>query len=291
MILTRIATKTSNIKAIALSAICLSTVCLTSVASSLSFVPAAFAQYGLGLPKSSGVSGATRSPTNPTIILLVPNDGAKTLSARPTFFLWINPPEIKPEQSTSTSSTRSIIRKDTPIVFTFLLRDGNETSSKPIFTAEVKADTFGLYKFTLPENAPALVKKKEQRWQIRYNNGESNTFAVIRLESDDNVTKAIAAAKNDLDKARIYAKNFYWYNAIEAYDSWLSKDPNDDAAILERNELLKIGLAKHVVFVTEKKDQKGLPIEEFNQAAYDQFLNELDKSTATPIELKPKKLN
>ncbi|NMF57748.1 DUF928 domain-containing protein [Pseudanabaena yagii] len=300
MILTRIATKNSNIKAITLSAICLGTVCLTSVASSLSFVPEAFAQYGLGLPKSSGVGGATRSPENPTIILLVPKDGAKTLSARPTFFLSINPPEVKPEQSTTATSTKKISeRKNTPITFTFLLRDGNESSSKPIFTTEVKADKFGLYKFTLPENAPALAKKKEQRWQIRYNNGASNTYAVIRLESDDNVTKAIASAKSDLEKARIYAKNFYWYDAIEAYDSWLSKKPKDDKAILERSQLFKAGLEKHLAFITVKtdargntiKDQQGVAIEEFRQTEYDQFLNKLDKSIATSIALEPKKFN
>ncbi|MFM7885458.1 MAG: hypothetical protein ACKPCM_01915, partial [Pseudanabaena sp.] len=105
MILTSIATKISSIKAIALSTICVSTVSLTSVASSLSFAPYAFAQYGLGLPKSSSLGGATRSPENPTIILLVPKDGAKTISARPTFFLSINLSELKSEQSTSATTT------------------------------------------------------------------------------------------------------------------------------------------------------------------------------------------
>ncbi|MFM7887827.1 MAG: DUF928 domain-containing protein, partial [Pseudanabaena sp.] len=168
-------------------------------------------------------------------------------------------------------------QKTTPIVFTFLLRDGNEASSKPIFTAEVKADKFGLYKFTLPDNAPALVKTREQRWQIRYNDGKSITYAVIRLESDDNVTKAILAAKNELEKARIYAKNFYWYDALEAYDNWLSKQPKDDQAILERSQLFKAGLESN--------------IEEFRQTEYDQFFNKLDKSSAMPIALSPKKFN
>lgn len=294
MILTRIATKISNVKAIALSTICLGTVCLTSVASSLSFVPDAFAQYGLGLPQSSGVGGATRTSPPPIVVLLAPNDGGKTLSTRPTFFLSIDPPknteESKSNQSTSVSSTKISDPKNKPIIFTFILRDGSESSSKPLFTAEVKADKFGLYKFTLPENAPALVEKKAQRWQIRYHNNQENTYATIRLESDDNVKKAIASAKNDLEKARIYAKNFYWYDAIAAYDSWLSKKPKDDTAILERSKLLKAGLAKHVVFVTEKKDQKGLPIEEFKQAEYDQFISKLYKSIATPIVLTPKKM-
>ncbi len=300
MILTRIATKNSNIKAITLSAICLGTVCLTSVASSLSFVPEAFAQYGLGLPKSSGVGGATRTSPPPIVVLLAPTDAGKTLSARPTFFLSIIPnPESKPEKSTDVSSTKISEPQNKPITFEFLLRDGNNSSSKYIFKAEATVDKLGLYKFTLPENAPALVEKKAQRWQIRYryNNHQENTFATIRLESDDNVKKTIASAKNDLEKARIYAKNFYWYDAIAAYDSWLSQKPKDDTAILERSQLLKAGLAKHVAFVTVKKDgsgniikdQQGVAIEEFKQTEYDQFLNKLDKSSATSIALEPKK--
>jgi len=299
MILTRIATKTANVKAIALSTICLSTVCLTSVASSLSFVPSAFAQYGLGLPKSSSVGGATRDGTPYKFVLLAPKDGAKTLSARPTFFLSIIPtPESKPEQSTDVSSTKISNPQNKPITFDFILRDSHENSGKIIFKAEGRVNNYGLYKITLPANAPALVEKRAQRWQIRYMNGDKNVFTAIRLESDDNVTKAIAAAKNDLEKARIYAKNFYWYDAIEAYDSWLSKKPKDDTAILERSQLFKAGLEKHASFLELKtdasgntvKDQKGVPIEEFQQAEYDQFLNKLDKSVATPIALTPKKM-
>ncbi len=290
MILTRIATKNSNIKAIALSAICLSTVCLTSVASSLSLVPEAFAQYGLGLPKSSSVGGATRDGVPYIFVLLAPKDGAKTLSARPTFFLSIIPnPESKPEQSTDGSSTKISNPQNKPITFDFILRDSHENSGKIIFKAEGRVDSYGLYKITLPANAPALVEKRAQRWQIRYMDGGKNVFTAIRLESDDNVTKAIAAAKNDLEKARIYAKNFYWYDAIEAYDSWLSKKPKDDKAIFERSQIFKAGLEKHAAFITEKKDQKGLPIEEFKQAKYDQFISKLEKSIATPLELRPKK--
>lgn len=300
MILTRIATKNSNIKAITLSAICLGTVCLTSVASSLSFVPEAFAQYGLGLPKSSSVGGATRDGAPYKFVLLAPKDGAKTLSARPTFFLFIIPnPDIKSEKSTKVPPTKISDPQNKPITFEFILRDGHENSAKIIFRSEGRVDNYGLYKITLPANAPALVEKKAQRWQIRYLNGGKNVFTTIRLEPDDNVTKAIASAKNDLEKARIYAKNFYWYDAIEAYDSWLSKKPKDDKAILERSQLFKAGLEKHVAFITVKtdasgntiKDQQGVAIEEFKQTEYDQFLNKLDKSIATSIALEPKKFN
>ncbi|MEI6065291.1 MAG: tetratricopeptide repeat protein [Pseudanabaena sp. ELA748] len=59
MILIKNATKTFVTKAIAIS-----TICVASVTSTIAFVPSAFAQYGLGLPKSAGIGGATETMQN-----------------------------------------------------------------------------------------------------------------------------------------------------------------------------------------------------------------------------------
>lgn len=286
MILPKIVTKTSNTKAIALSAICLGSVSLTSVVGSLSFVPSAFAQYGLGLPNSAASGGATRSPDKPTITLLVPRDGAKTLSARPTFLLSVNPPEIT--QSTSVSSPKIDDRKKI-VTINFILRDGNEVSSQPIFTAESKADQFGLYKVTLPEDAPTLIKGKVQRWQIRFNDKTSNVSATIRLDDDPAVIKAIAAASNDLEKARIYTKNAYWYDAINAYTSWLTKNPKDVVARAERRNLLEAGLKNHLDF-TKQSQTLNSTEEELDSAKLSQFIVKLDEAkNATSLVLQSKK--
>jgi len=273
---TRLPTKkATTLSKIYLGTICLGTICLASVVGSLPFVPSAFAQYGLGLSKSAGSGGATRGSL-PQITMLVPEDGAKTLASRPTFYWYIAPPEIAP-----TSLTTLPKRDDGTNSFkiTFILRDSNQLSAKSVFAAEGKADKSGLYKFTLPEGAPELVAGKLQRWQIRWQTSGSqvDVNAAIRRDDDPVVLKAIAEAKDDLQQARIYAKNAYWYDAINAYTNWLSKNPKDDVARTERNDLLKEGFKTHSAFSKELEGN------------FTKLLSKLDESkSATSIVLQPK---
>jgi Domain of Unknown Function (DUF928) len=261
---TQITTRVKN-------AIALSTICIASIASSTIFVPSTFAQYGLGLPKSAGLGGATRGDL-PLLTILVPDDGGKTLSSRPTFYWYIAPPDIAP---TNSATVPQVENTKSPFQVTFILRDSNGRESKPIFMAEGKGEEPGLYKFTLPENAPELVKGKVQRWQIRWqgNGGTAqvDVNAAIRYDDDPVLVKEIATAKNDLEKAKIYAKKAYWYDAINAYTSWLSKNPKDEVAIAERSNLLKVGLQNHRAFVKENT-------EEFDPARFAKFLSKFDES-------------
>lgn len=293
MMLTKIATQHPRRKAIALNAICLGAVCLTSVVGCFGFAPSAFAQYGLGLPKSASAGGATRTTNIQilSVILLVPMDGAKTLASRPTFLWYINLPE-EPNKPTSNRFS-NVSDKKNSIKVTFFLRDGNETKSVRIFEAEGKAEKSGLYKFTLPEVAPELVTGKIQRWQVRceMNGIQTDVYAPIRRDVDPAVITAIASSTNDLEKARIYAKNAYWYDAINAYTSWLSQNPKDNVASNERNELLKVGLKNHFAFIKDvKSDDDNNTPEEFNSAKFANFLSKLDENkNVISIELKPKK--
>jgi hypothetical protein len=250
---------TSTQQAIALSNISFSKkslgiICLTAVAGSLTFAPMASAQYGLGLPKSAGTGGATRGNL-PQITMLVPEDGAKTLASRPTFYWYIA--STSPVSPALTTVPKIEDGKNSFKV-TFFLRDSNERSARSVFVAEGKAEESGLYKFTLPETAPELVKGKVQRWQIRWQTsaGSSQVDVNAPILRDDNpdVLKAIAIAKNDLEKARIYSKSAYWYDALDAYMSWLSANPKDEVARTERNDLLKEGFKTHTAF---SKEQQG----------------------------------
>jgi hypothetical protein len=260
------------------NAIALSTICIATVATSTIIGPSAFAQYGLGLPKSASSGGATRGDL-PLMMILVPDDGGKTLSSRPTFYWYIAPPDIA---STGSTTTPQIDNGKSPFQVTFILRDSNGRDSKPIFTAEGRGEESGLYKFTLPENAPELVKGKVQRWQIRWqgNGGTAqvDVNAPIRYDDDPVLVKEIATAKNDLDKARIYAKKTYWYDAIDAYTIWLSKNPKDDVAIAERSNLLKVGLQNHRAFVNVSTDANNVKTEEFDPLKLAKFLSKLDES-------------
>ncbi len=286
--ISKISSKLAKQKMIALGTTAIATLCISSVATSLTFVPTAFAQYGLGLPKSAGTGGATRGNL-PPITILSPEDGAKTLASRPTFYWY-----IAPEDTATPSTTIPKVEGDkTSSKITFFLRDSNDRSAKSVFVAEGKAEGSGLYKFTLPENAPELVKGKVQRWQIRWQaiGGamQVDINAPIRRDDDAITLKAIAAAKNDLEKARIYAKNAYWYDAIDAYTSWLSKNPKDDVALTERSNVIKAGLSNNSAFM--KRDEQGkliLPAE-LDPKILSSFLTKLDESkSATSMVLKPK---
>jgi hypothetical protein len=171
------------------------------------------------------------------------------------------------------------------------LREGSERSAKSIFVAEGRAEGSGLYKFTLPENAPKLVEGKLQRWQIRWqeSGGQVDISAYIRRDDNPAVLNALSSAKNDLEKARVYAKNAYWYDAIDAYTSWLSKNPKDDVAITERSNLVKSGLNNNSAFM--KRDAQGKTIipTELDPTKLSSFLTKLAESkSADSILLQPK---
>ncbi|MDX2256417.1 MAG: DUF928 domain-containing protein [Pseudanabaenaceae cyanobacterium bins.39] len=227
----------------------------------------AYAQYGLGLPRSAGTGGATRGKL-PQITMIVPEDGAKTLAARPSFYWYIAPSELTTASSSFATSGPKPEQGATDFKITFFLRDGNERSSRSVFMAEGVASKPGLYKFTLPADAPELMTGKVQRWQIRWqaNNGASQVDINSPILREDNpkITKEIALAKNSLEAARIYAKNAYWYDAINAYTLWLSENPKDMVAVNERNQLLNDGFKNHTSFSKDKEDNITKLISQLN---------------------------
>lgn len=271
-----ISTKVSNhiLKPQNLAVSTLGAIAFTIFTGSLGLVSSANAQYGLGLPRSAGTGGATRGNL-PQVTMLVPEDGAKTLAPRPTFYWYIAPP------SEATTTPPSVDGGKNSFKITFLLRDGNGRSAKPVFKAEGVVDKAGLYKFTLPENAPTLSLGKVQRWQIRWQTSggvsQVDVNAPIRLDEDLAVSKLIATAKSDLEKARIYAKSAYWYDAIDAYTSWIAENPQDQTAKSERSNLLKEGFKNHTAF--SKSQESNIT----------KLLSKLDESqSATSIVLQTK---
>lgn len=192
--------------------------------------------YGLGMPRTAGTGGATRGNL-PQIVMIVPDDGARTLSDRPTFYWYV---------------------EKAPFRTTFFLRDSVGTQAKTVYRIESKADKPGLYRITLPENI-RLKNNDPQRWQVRWQDERGveqvDVASAVKLEPNPQVSAKLAESKTDLERARIYSANFYWYDAFDSYTKWLEANPQDQEAVKERNDLLKIGFRSSVKVLPEVMDQ------------------------------------
>ncbi|WP_271251999.1 DUF928 domain-containing protein [Pseudanabaena sp. Chao 1811] len=195
--------------------------------------------YGLGIKPQLSSQVVLRCGASYLIAvdLLAPDDGGKTLASRPTFYWYI---ERKP----------LFEKYPKKFIINFILRDGFERSAKSIFSVTSKPIQVNqkgiLYKLTLPSNAPLIDIDKIYAWQIRYmdvnDQGDSvsriNAITFIKRESNQSVMDLINKASTDLHKARIYASNAYWYDALDAYSKWIDTNPRDQQALNERMQML-----------------------------------------------------
>lgn len=203
--------------------------------------------YGLGIVQKQSYIGQVRCADLANLVsidLLAPEDGARTLSERPTFYWYIEHKLLASKNTTQVSYGNNFY-------VDFFVRDGFARNAKSIFrsrsevTPKVKS---GLYRFELPANAPSLQINKTYSWHIRYiqpssqdNSDITNQIdirAIIKRESNPSVMERVQAASTHLDKARIFAENLYWYDALDAYTKWIDVNPNDTAALRERLAML-----------------------------------------------------
>jgi len=186
--------------------------------------------YGLGLVKKSETF---RCPTitQSSINLLAPDDGGKTLLDRPTVYFYTNlkPLAIHGKDSFSIvfRLREGVISNKTKTIFKVISRDFDIASS-------------GLYSLTLPPNAPALEMGKIYTWNILFKMPPFETIsrAFIKRESNPSVEQQVKIAPTDLEKARILAKNRYWYDALHLYSIWILAHPDDTIALSERKAML-----------------------------------------------------
>ncbi|MEA5488341.1 MULTISPECIES: DUF928 domain-containing protein [Pseudanabaena] len=203
--------------------------------------------YGLGIVQSSSQREQIRCADLTNLVsidLLAPDDGARTLSERPTFYWYIEHKSLASKNSTQVGYSNNFY-------VDFFVRDGFARNAKSIFrsrsevTPKVKS---GLYRFELPAKAPALEVNKTYSWHIRYMQlsghdqsdvtNQIDIRAIVKRESNPSVIKKVQAASTHLEKARIFAKNLYWYDALDAYTKWIDVNPNDKEALQERLAML-----------------------------------------------------
>lgn len=221
--------------------------------------------YGLGMPGSASTGGATRgticastvtatsNPTEPNkcmdsfprIVLLAPEDGSLTASVRPTFYWYVAGSGGEDSQQ---------------FKVTFILRDNEKEEARRIYSTELVTDRPGLYRFTLPSDVE-LKAGQPQRWQIRWqssdgsNQANANAVVLWQGSNDPQVAQKLQQL-NNLEKARWYKQNGYWYDAVAAYTLWLEQgNPEDSTARSERTDILNAGLATQNNLVKDAKQQ------------------------------------
>lgn len=198
--------------------------------------------YGLGIVQSRHNVGTVRCGNLGNLVavdLLAPDDGGRTLAERPTFYWYID------------HKSQNKVKREKSFHVYFILREGIGRTAKSIFRSRsvgiLKASS-GLYRFTLPPNSPALEIGKTYAWHIRYvqadneyeaiNSNQIDTRAIVKRESNASVIEKVRATGTNLDKARIFAENLYWYDALDEYTKWIDANPNDMQASRERLSML-----------------------------------------------------
>jgi len=197
------------------------------------------ALYGLGLPKTAGTGGSVRlkedmggfessGKTLPLIALMVPEDGARTATSRPTVY-W-----------------NMILNDPQDYKLTFFLQESDAADSKVILEKEITVTQGGLFKFELPQSIDANTPR---RWGVKckWASGKVVTangiFAYIEPKPETKI--ALDAAKTDIGKARIYVSSGFWYDAIDTYSRLIKSNPQDTTAIQERGKLITEGFKGH----------------------------------------------
>jgi hypothetical protein len=180
--------------------------------------------YGIGTAHSDS-SGGSRCPYSfYPLVMFAPKDGGRSLSPHPTFYWYVAmPPE-------SEGSARVDL----------ILRDGNYDTSQPIFRVSVETIRSGLYKFTLPKSVRLRVGVIH-RWQLRFiqESDTHNSLSTVLLTKNPHIEQEISRSYTELERAQIYAKHYYWYDALAAYSNWLDTHPKDEMARRDRLEMLQ----------------------------------------------------
>jgi hypothetical protein len=234
---------------------------LTAYAASLTVSHGIAAQsrrtnYGLGLPRTATTGTGVRGNCPPLITALVPPDGAKTLSPRPTFYWHITPQTCSDQEEQSDSPAPASDPSDREFMLSFSLREVpvregelQLTRLSTIFKTKsvAIANQPRLYSYTLAAPAPALPVDQVKAWHIRWRSTDLDTQvdtnSLVVYESNAQVEYALANANSVLEQARILSDNGYWYDALHVYSDWLRLNPDDQVARQAWTELVAAGMA------------------------------------------------
>jgi hypothetical protein len=132
--------------------------------------------------------------------------------------------------------------------------------AKPLFEKTLQADKAGIMRVDLPQDAPELAVGKEYRWSVTVacNSDRPSDYVafnqsfVERVAPSPGLSQQLARAKTTLERARAYAQNGLWYDALGSLSDASEKDPS------ARNEMLfmldQVGLTRVTGFA-RRNDQ------------------------------------
>lgn len=173
------------------------------------------------------------------VILVPQNHVGQTTSGYPTFFWHVSDPNLR--------------------TMVFSLKKAGETQA--IFTQQLEVDKPGIVQMKMPKEQQELVVGQDYLWSISFAcklDGQKMKKIVVeagirRVAPTAELTRQLNGATSPQQKARVYAQQGYWYNALEVLAAASTADPNNKAVYEDILSLLdQVGLDR----VTAKERQQ-----------------------------------
>ena len=226
--------------------------------------------YGLGIKLPQQTGGLHVAP-NYCITAIAPKDGGRTLSQHPTLYFYLI--KRKNEQDIFMSELRITLKQD----------EGESTRNLYVFRVKVNNLDEGLYKIDLPIGDFPDLNRKIQYWTMDGIDTDlsrlQRTSLYVQQESNENALKEIQSKGTLLDKARIYAKYYYWYDAFDAYSQWLEHHSKDVVARHEREDMLQENFSSQCIdfysyiYLSFKELLEAIDVKTAKEIAIDKIKN------------------
>ncbi|MFB2969354.1 DUF928 domain-containing protein [Aerosakkonema sp. BLCC-F183] len=143
-------------------------------------------------------------------VLLVPqNHAGETISGRPTFFWYM--------------------RDTTSVEFTLTKVGTNE----PIFKDDLQIPKAGIIQTEIPKNLPELAVGQDYLWSVSVAcDGLAGKKVILqaairRIAPPEELNRQLKSARSERDRARIYAQQGFWYDALKELSSASETKPQD----------------------------------------------------------------
>ncbi|MCL1468197.1 DUF928 domain-containing protein [Argonema galeatum] len=149
-------------------------------------------------------------------VFLVPQDHAgQTTSSRPKFFWYMS----------DTSSVEFTLKK--------------EGANEPFFKERLEVPKAGIIQTEIPKGQPELTVGQDYLWSVsvvcnteRGSKKVTVQALIRRVAPTEELTRRLRRAQSERDRARIYAQQGFWYDALETI-SKASNDKPQDRSITE----------------------------------------------------------